>query len=711
MISFVNPAAYANDTARAMSGSPWDWPYLSEIMGRVPQRWHGRIADDYSTRYRETGQQVANRWIDKIAQSVTVRGASLAASDSEICNQAKACADTVRGILADGMDTLVGLPAGVVVLKLAAYCNEQGVEAPKGVELPGLISRLVDAAWWRRQFRRNAGRQVEAVARRMGMVQRRAGLYASDETCNRHAEQQRRNLAALENTEAYKTEIDTVTGEVTEQAFNLAELAELGISNPSVRFAELMVRVRGMEQHARANGHVGLFITGTAPGYMHAVHGKTGKQNRLFDETTPREAQQWIARQWSRVRAALARLKIKYYGVRVAEPHHDGTPHWHMLVFIRPELTPGRSAVGRLMAVFRRYLLRGDWAPSVTKKQVAANIRQSRQTWRECARWADAIVSAEYVEQRRKERADDARRLRACDFKLIDWARGSAAGYLVKYLAKNISGQRMGLDDEAGTEKPKAGTETASRVLAWASCWGVRQFQVVGGPPVGVWRELRRLKEKPEQLELFDAWEATGLKREIPGPLRIGEKRMREQVRSPDWGQYITAQGGIDIKRDERPVQLWKLQEPGRLTKYRDEAPARTAGVICKGVATGTRDAVWSIRSIPDEKRLEKSGAVGRGCMPSGSSKRRAAVALGFGSVLGAKRPRTRVNNCTQGTNGPWAGLAANMAGWEKTGNRPAVLEIFNEVRRLKGGRSSRESTQGMAGSAGTRPHDGGRLC
>ncbi len=126
---------------------------------------------------------------------------------------------------------------------------------------------------------------------------------------------------------------------------------------------------------------------------------------------------------------------------RVAEPHHDGTPHWHLLLFLRPE------EVEFATAVFRKHALKEDgYEPGAQHRFTVTPI---------------------------------------------DEKFGSATGYIAKYISKNIDG--YGMDGELDDESGQPVKEMAKRVRAWASRWNIRQFQQIGGAPVTTWRELRRL--------------------------------------------------------------------------------------------------------------------------------------------------------------------------------------------------------------------------
>lgn len=605
---------------RAWSGDPWDWPYLAKIIDRVPKRFRERVGEWYVASYGRNGQQGANTWIREcIADRLTDGAVSLAASDVELCDYAAARVAEVG----ERMALWVPASADVVAGKLRAYADRHRATLPEGATLQGIVCRMTDAGWWRRQVRRVQGREVEGVAIALGMVHRREGIYASDESVSRHGEQVRRNRLAMEETEA-----ENEAGDV----FRLAELVEKGVSSPAIRRAELMTRVKGFEDFAKAMEHEAVFVTWTCPSRMHARLSRSGEENQSYDGTTPREAQRYLARCFAAVRAKLNRAGVYVYGLRVAEPHHDGTPHWHMLLFM------ARGAVRFVVDTLRRYACRED---------------------------AAELSSPVAMQARFKVQA-------------IDWSRGSAVGYVAKYIGKNVDGRRadgsgIGDDDENG----KPATETADRVRAWASTWGIRQFQQVGGPAVGVWRELRRIKENP-QGELFPAWSAAD----------VG-----------NWHAYVEAQGGIAVKRSARPVKIWRLQEPGRMTKYQEPAPSRVAGVECAGRAVESRVHTWTLRrclSGKEEKsETEKSecwqgsvqgGGVEKGIksVPWGLSRVQIQRKDGVGDFdVGPEAPWTRVNNCTggmryesAGTNGPGRGCcAAGLDGGPgaRQGNRCAV--------------------------------------
>lgn len=100
---------------------------------------------------------------------------------------------------------------------------------------------------------------------------------------------------------------------------------------------EKCVRVAGFETVADDLGHVGEFITLTCPSRFHAAAAASGERNPKYDGSTPRDASAYLQRVWARIRSALAKEDIKIYGFRVAEPHHDGCPHWHGLFFMPSE--------------------------------------------------------------------------------------------------------------------------------------------------------------------------------------------------------------------------------------------------------------------------------------------------------------------------------------------------------------------------------------
>lgn len=460
----------------------------------------------------------------------------------------------------------------------------------------GLLARATCRDWWARALRKAATDTREALGREAATVCAAKQPYITNETMRRKLDQDAANAAMLA-----ATELENEDGQV----FSLARLAEVSVSNPAIRRGELMTRIRGCEEWAEAHGMVGIFTTQTAPSRFHAVHRHGGVNEKWIQagKPTPRDGQQWLCNAWARARAALDRGGLGLFGFRVAEPHHDGTPHWHGLFWCAP---------GHVEAVQR--VIRDAWLNDVMDEPCGP--WQAGKTGRaRGGRWAPLVLLEPGALEHR--------------FKAKVMEKGGAAGYIAKYIAKGIDDEGAvgleGHDDEIQGRVVRMDQGDlfgggARRVRAWASAHGIRQFQPIGQPPVTVWRELRRVSEDQARMaseRIQGMWQAAQ---------RDG------QVRA-SWASYMVRQGGAFCGRRYRvQVEHEACERAGRYEKTTGQKPV------------GVLDRVEGRRAASDRKEWRPRGGWGA----------RVNSCTTLNGYEGAKpapstavHPWTRVNNCT----------------------------------------------------------------
>lgn len=450
-------------------------------------------------------------------------------------------------------------------------------------EMAASIRKILDDRFWSRLLRKYARRWREHLHIAFGDVRRDVSPYCSKNHVKQWDARRKRSREIMSRLELE----DQVTGE----RMSLIEQIDKSVSNPEKRRVELMTRIGGFEKVATESGYAGSFFTLTAPSKYHA-YTAFGHRNHKWNGASPRRSQRYLNQIWQQIRAELARREIPVFGLRVAESHHDGTPHWHGLLFTAPEHT------AELKEVMEDYATRED-AEELTGK----SGKQPR-----------------------------------FELKPIDPALGSATGYVVKYISKNIDG--YALDGESDHESGRPLKETAKHATAWASCWGIRQFQFVGGAPVSVWRELRRLRNQ----ELADK----------VSPV-FGE--LHRAAHAGDWQGYITLQGGPFVSRSRLVLRAW-YQYKNEPTSY---------GEYQKSI----KGLVMPASNIPPvETRLHSYRIVKM--KPKSSDH-----ADPDFDLKGASAPSwTRVNNCTE---------------YKKHTNRGAVYPPPEEPEQYKIGEMSRE--------------------
>lgn len=450
--------------------------------------------------------------------------------------------------------------------------NEGQLEMRKAES--GLL-RMMAPEWWYLRLKRARDVQREHMAIAVGQVQKAASAYVSRKTLGEWIEQKKRNAEFFRKFDLINEHGDRVA---------LSDMVHGSVANPAIRRCELMVRMRGFEDIANDEGLSGEFYTITAPSRFHAVHSKGGFVSQ-WNGCTPQDTQRYLCGVWAKARAAISRAGIHVFGFRVVEPHHDGTPHWHLLLFMRPQ-----------------------------------DVDEVRDILCYHARITDS-------EELQSEKALKAR----FHVEPIDPAKGSATGYIAKYISKNIDG--YSLDNEKDDETGESLRDMAKAVSAWASRWRIRQFQQIGGAPVTVWRELRRL----------------------PGDEQILPTEDMDNVRFAadvgDWRAYTECQGGAFVMRKDLTVRLaYEVTEQGN--EYAEDVQ-RVQGVYSP--------------LVPDSEvctRLVKWQKVAKLAEASAEA----------GFTGGTAAPWSSVNNCTEGGTRRRLKLELRSRGFEGSDEEIAIL-------------------------------------
>lgn len=350
--------------------------------------------------------------------------------------------------------------------------------------IPGSLARMRCSDWWYRKLWQMRCEWREEQLRAVCLVNKKASPYISYEALMHKREQRRRSLEFFREHELVNEDGDTL---------NMEDVVNASTSNPTHRRNEMMACVKGLELIAEMRGDCAMFYTITCPSRFHSTL-SNGRPNPTWSQATVRDSSNYLVDTFAAFRKAMHKRGLRWYGVRVAEPHHDGTVHWHMLCWMRKK---ERKAI---TALLRKFAIREDRA------ELGSNTGPRFQQ------------------------------------ELINPRKGSATGYIAKYVSKNIDGR--GLGSEVSKETGKSLRDTTENVTAWASLHRVQQFRFFGIPGRQAYRELRLLAGQAARRD-----NQTGQK---PGAQVLDDPRLDAVLAAADVGcfaTYIQKQGGVLIAR------------------------------------------------------------------------------------------------------------------------------------------------------------------
>lgn len=354
--------------------------------------------------------------------------------------------------------------------------------------IPGSLARMLCADWWYRKMWQMRCEWREEQLRAVCLVNKKASPYVSYEAVIHKREQRRKSLEFFRSHELTNEQGDTL---------DMEDVVNASSSNPAHRRNEMMACVKGLELIAEMRGDCAVFYTITCPSRFHATL-NNGRPNTKWMGATVRQSSDYLVDTFAAFRKAMHKAGLRWYGVRVAEPHHDGTVHWHLLCFMR------KKERRTITALLRKFAIRED------REELGNNTGPRFKS------------------------------------ELINPRKGTPTSYIAKYISKNIDGR--GLANEISKETGRSLRDNAEHVNARASLHRVQQFRFFGIPGRQAYRELRLLAGQAARQQAD---------KKVGAPV-LDNPRLDAVLAAADAGcfaTYIMKQGGVLVPRKHHLVR------------------------------------------------------------------------------------------------------------------------------------------------------------
>lgn len=150
-------------------------------------------------------------------------------------------------------------------------------------------------------------------------------------------------------------EYNYIYDKISSSHIPLKDLVISANHNPNRYHALIQNRINTLTNEAKENNLFPIFMTLTLPSEFHKMKmdkkTKTLIPNPKYNHVTPKEAVKHLTKMFSRLRhdRSLKELsKDERIYFRVNEPHKNGTPHTHILLFVP------KSSINRVVTAFKR---------------------------------------------------------------------------------------------------------------------------------------------------------------------------------------------------------------------------------------------------------------------------------------------------------------------------------------------------------------------